>query len=195
MEPPWVKFSYIPADTLGWEVGRPNAYLYKFTGWFRSLADKEQVAFRQQYIEPDTWEGYLQSIIDLGPRRICAEAANDCDYRLYSIADEWEDDERFDDAAELFGWMARLNYQEAQSRLAILFDDYVTPRQPGKAVYWMKRAIRNGSTLDVYNLAVHHRGLGHRKGHIFWLKKAAEIGDESAIDDLRAMMSATGPTA
>ena len=66
MVPPWVKYPNIPRGSTGWRMGVGEQYLDEFRTWFSSrlcipsgTGDEMYYRFRQKYIEPPGWEGFL----------------------------------------------------------------------------------------------------------------------------------------
>ncbi|WP_126422018.1 sel1 repeat family protein [Asticcacaulis excentricus] len=196
MKPPWIVYPGIPWDSLSWQIGKWAEYQRDFIYWFRALPSEAQALYQNRYPETDSWVGYLELLVRLDKKTAFLSSANDNDYDVFLLAQELSESGRFAEASDLFLWMAQNNYEPAQSRLAGLLADWITPPQPGKAVYWMKRAIRNGSETERYNLAIHHRNRNNRQGYLFWLECAALNGDEEALEEWNlASAEITNPTA
>jgi hypothetical protein len=59
MVPPWIKFPNIPRRSIGWRMGVGEQYRDSFRAWFRSVPDDIYYRFREKYIEPPEWKGFL----------------------------------------------------------------------------------------------------------------------------------------
>jgi TPR repeat protein len=94
---------------------------------------------------------------------------------------------RFDEAVAMYMPAAKAGHVVAQGNMATLLDDYVCPRRPGEAVFWYKRAHRNGSVTAAWNLAIHYKMVGKRRWYNYWLKVAADGGDEDAQAELESL--------
>jgi TPR repeat protein len=80
---------------------------------------------------------------------------------------------------------AKLGNPQAQVNLGNLYDAGEGVEQDQKlAAYWYKRAIKNGVPEAAYNLAVSYKQQGKTKWAQFWFKRASEMGDEDAMDQL-----------
>lgn len=77
-----------------------------------------------------------------------------------------------------------LGLGQAQCSLGTLFDDMIKPSNPKKARYWYKKAVKNGDSMAAYNLSIHYKNKGVRRWQLFWLKRAAEMGNEDALSEL-----------
>lgn len=87
-------------------------------------------------------------------------------------------------AIRLYKKASRMGFVSAQTNLGNLYDDVLVPSQPRKAVETYRRAVRRGSEVGAWCLAVHYRNLGERRWYRYWLARAAAMGDEDAIDEL-----------
>jgi TPR repeat protein len=87
-------------------------------------------------------------------------------------------------AIKLFKRAARHGSNDARSKLGTIYDDVLKPPSPSKAVYWYKRAVRGGDATCAWNLALHHAGMGKRRGYLYWLRIAAVMGDADASVEL-----------
>ena len=85
---------------------------------------------------------------------------------------------------------ARLGDVSAQLNLGNILDEKISPAEPSEAVYWYKRAARSGSAAGAWNLAMHYRKTRQRRWYDYWLRRAAELGEEDAIAILRGRSSA-----
>lgn len=98
---------------------------------------------------------------------------------------EFEDAGKLDAAIVVYRRGAELGSEHAQNNLGTLLADYAG--QPKEAVYWYKRAVRQGSSVAAANLAVHYKTLNQRRWHMHWLTVAADLGDEECADELAAL--------
>ena len=91
-------------------------------------------------------------------------------------------------AARLFLKAAKMKNSEAQVNLANILDSGTRgkPQNFDEARFWYKKAIANGSSEGAYNLAVSYRLRGNIRMYRFWLERAAQMGDEDAIEELPA---------
>lgn len=80
---------------------------------------------------------------------------------LFSEANEAYDKQKYTTAFELFEKAAMAGDVSAMERLALLFDsgEGVQPDLE-KSIYWDKKAISEGSTVSLFNLAETNRKLG-----------------------------------
>lgn len=108
-----------------------------------------------------------------------AEIESKADF-LWRRASALEDRGEIDLAVKLYTDAARLGEPIAQSNLANLLDDKVSPARPKEAVYWYKRALKAGHEPAAWNLAMHYRNAGKKRWYLYWLRVAAELGDEDA---------------
>src|SRR5271154_3419124 len=106
---------------------------------------------------------------------------------------KWHEGSALEDAGEIaqairvYRIGAKLGSDSAQNNLANLLDDYATPRRPAEAVYWYKRAARQGHDTAAENLAVHYRNLGKTRWQKHWLAVAAKMGNRDAAKELRVL--------
>ena len=98
----------------------------------------------------------------------------------------WEQG-RLDAAVPLYEASARMGHSTAQLNLGTLMDDHLEPRQPSKAIYWYVRAFRNDEPSAAWNLAMHYVPRGNRRWFRFWIRKAAAVGHERAIEELKKL--------
>ncbi|GJL94495.1 MAG: hypothetical protein DHS20C05_09000 [Hyphococcus sp.] len=98
---------------------------------------------------------------------------------------ECEEAGDIDRALKYYRKASRLGVPQAQCSLGTLYDDVIKPDNPQKAVYWYKRAVKNGDSMAAYNLAIHYRNLSKPKWHKFWMRKAAAMGDEDAKSEIK----------
>ncbi len=113
-----------------------------------------------------------------------AHSNNEAD-RIWAEAVDLADAGKIDEAIARYLTAARMGHVAAQSNLANLLDDEVVPARPHEAVYWYKRAIRGGSAVAAWNLAMHYRNQGKLRWYFHWLRVAAQMGEEDAATELR----------
>lgn len=81
---------------------------------------------------------------------------------------------------------ARLGSPYAQITLANLYDDYAFGKRYRKRARMLyRRALAHGMPQAAYNMAQLYRKEGSRRWYKFWLRKAAESGDNDAKIELR----------
>jgi len=84
-----------------------------------------------------------------------------------------------------FQCAAKLGNPQAQVNLGNLYDAGEGVEQDRKrAAYWYKRAVKKQVPEAAYNLAVSYKQQGKIKWAQFWFKRASEMGDEDAMDEL-----------
>lgn len=92
---------------------------------------------------------------------------------------------RLEEAFLAFQRAAKLGNPQAQINLANLYDaGKGVERDQKRAAYWYKRAIKKEVPEAAYNLAVSYKQQGKIKWAHFWFKRASEMGDEDAMDQL-----------
>ncbi|MCP5198051.1 MAG: sel1 repeat family protein [Gammaproteobacteria bacterium] len=80
---------------------------------------------------------------------------------------------------------AKLGNPEAQVNLGNLYDAGQGVEQDRKrAAYWYKRAIKKEIPEAAYNLAISYKQQGKIRWAQFWFKRASEMGDEDAMNEL-----------
>jgi TPR repeat protein len=89
-------------------------------------------------------------------------------------------------AINLYEKSAKLNFAYSQNNLANIFDDKLVPSREKEAVYWYKKAISNGYSTAAWNLAKHYQNKGNKRWYRYWLERAVQMGDEDAIDEVKA---------
>lgn len=98
---------------------------------------------------------------------------------------ELYEDGKVQEAFLCFQTAAKLGNPQAQVNLGNLYDAGEGVCQDRKrAIYWYKLAIRKGIPEAAYNLAVSYQQRGNMRWAGFWFTRAAEMGDEDAIDEL-----------
>ena len=108
---------------------------------------------------------------------------DELDQILRDAFDVWEAG-NLKDAVRLYKRAARQGSNAARSNLGTIFDDVFVPSNPAKAVYWYKQGVQNGYGNCAWNLAMHYAGLGRRRGYLYWLRVADEMGEEDASAEL-----------
>ena len=108
---------------------------------------------------------------------------DELDQILRDAFDAWEAGD-LKDAVRLYKRAARQGSNDARCNLGNIFDDEIAPSSPSKAVYWYKLGVRDGCESCAWNLAMHYAGLGRRRGYLYWLRSADEMGHENAAAEL-----------
>lgn len=93
----------------------------------------------------------------------------------------------FERAVTFYRQSAAKKYRSAYVNLGNLLDKSDNPLRQKEAVYWYKRAFREGAKAGAWNLAMHYRNRGVRRWYLHWLSRAAEMGEEDAIKALKQM--------
>lgn len=92
---------------------------------------------------------------------------------------------KLEEAFLAFQRAAKLGNPQAQVNLGNLYDAGEGVEQDRRrAAYWYKRAIKNEVPEAAYNLAVSYKQQGKIKWAQFWFKRASEMGDEDAMEQL-----------
>lgn len=94
---------------------------------------------------------------------------------------------RVEKAVSAFRKAAQAGDPTAQVSLGNLLDDKIKRPQPKEAVYWYKRAVRAGSHIAAYNLAIHYRSRGGARWSKHWFEVAIKMGDPDAPAELRKL--------
>lgn len=105
-------------------------------------------------------------------------------YQVLRDAFEAEESGDLATAIQLFKRAARCGSNDARSKLGTIYSNVLTPPELSKAVYWYKSAVKNGDASCAWNLAMHYSKIGRRKGYLYWLKIADEMGDFDAPAEL-----------
>ena len=90
-------------------------------------------------------------------------------------------------AISLYKKASRRGFAPAQTNLGNIYDDVLNPAQPRKAVEMYRRAVRLGSPAGASCLAAHYRNLGKSRWYRYWLRKAAEMGEEDAMIEMATL--------
>jgi TPR repeat protein len=89
-------------------------------------------------------------------------------------------------AIHAYSEAAKLGSSSALVNLGNIFDDVISPPDPERAVSCYKSAAELGNPAGAWCLAVHYRNLGNDEQYLHWLKTAADMGEEDAIEILSA---------
>jgi hypothetical protein len=86
---------------------------------------------------------------------------------------------KLEEAVLAFHRAAKLGNPEAQVNLGNLYDEGEgVERDPKRAAYWYKRAIKKGLPEAAYALAISYKQQGKLKWASFWFKQADDMGYE-----------------
>lgn len=105
-------------------------------------------------------------------------------YQLFCDACAADEAGNIRKAIRLHTKAANLGYSGSSSNLGVIYS-YLVPPQMKKSVYWCKRAVRQGDRSGAWNLSVHYRMMKNERWRLHWLRRAAEMGEEDAIAELR----------
>ena len=98
---------------------------------------------------------------------------------------DYEEQQKYDLAFACYLQAARMGNKESQVNLGNLYDSgQGCSPDPKKAVYWYKRAVKNGEAHGAYNLGVHYKTLGNARWASYWFLKAVSLGHDYAADEL-----------
>ena len=109
---------------------------------------------------------------------------------VFSEAFYAQEEGDLDRAIELYKQASRMGFTPAQTNLGNIYDDVLIPAQPHKAVEMYRRAVRLGDRAGAWCLAVHYRNLHRGRWYRYWLRKAAEMGEEDAKLELARLENA-----
>jgi 5-methylcytosine-specific restriction endonuclease McrA len=62
MQPVWVAFPTIPWRSIGWRMGYGEGYWIEWKLWYCALGSEARAAYKQQWPEPDAWQGFYSGI-------------------------------------------------------------------------------------------------------------------------------------
>ncbi len=62
MNPVWVEFPDIPWGSIGWRMGTGEDYMVAWSSWYSDLSEEEKLSFKDQWPEPDLWQGFYDCI-------------------------------------------------------------------------------------------------------------------------------------
>lgn len=100
-----------------------------------------------------------------------------------------DSDERgeFEEAARFFRLAAAKGDTGSMTNLGnLLLDGKVKEIRPSEGMYWYKRAVAAGSNTGAWNLCMEYRMQRNKRWFIYWLKRAAEMGDSDAKAQLKS---------
>ena len=106
---------------------------------------------------------------------------------MFLLGSDLEEKSDFLGAIRAYRKAAKDGDKHSQSNLGNLLDDKIHPARPTEAVYWYKRAVRQGYWAAASNLAIHYRNLGKSRWQLHWLKVAAKLGDSDAPKEIRTL--------
>lgn len=95
-----------------------------------------------------------------------------------------------DKAISLYKQASRRGFAPAKTNLGNIYDDVLEPPQPRKAVELYRRAVKLGSRAGASCLAAHYRNLGNDRWYRYWLRRAAEMGEEDALNEVARLADA-----
>jgi len=87
-------------------------------------------------------------------------------------------------ATRLYKRVARSISNIARSKLGTIYSNEMNPPEVSKAIYWYKSAVKNGDASCAWNLAMQYAKMGRKRGYLYWLTIAEEMGDEDAPVEL-----------
>ena len=118
------------------------------------------------------------------------------EYKLLCEGSDLEERGKFDAAARIYVMAAKRGSVICMTNLANTLDDHASVKDPESAVDWYKKAYRSGFAPAAYNLGIHYKTAGKGRWQVFWLKRAADMGDEDAKEELAALglMQREGPS-
>jgi TPR repeat protein len=105
----------------------------------------------------------------------------------FSAAFEAQETGDLKNAIRLYKLAAARGFTPALTNLGNIYDDLLEPPQPAKAVGLYRKAVQQGSRAGAWCLAMHYRNQGRDRWYRYWLRRAAEMGEEDAIDELARM--------
>jgi len=95
-----------------------------------------------------------------------------------------EEAAEYENAIKFYEFAARRGHDGAQLNLGNILDDKVEPPRPAEARKWYKLAVAKDYSPAAWNLALHYKKYGQKALYERWLRKAALMGDEDAIEAL-----------
>lgn len=104
--------------------------------------------------------------------------------RLYARALAIEDDGAAGNALQIWRALALRGNPYAQQRLADILADPSNIRlyRPKHGVAWYRRAIANGNSAAMYNLAITYRNRNNLGGYRYWLARSARIDQRDLVE-------------
>jgi TPR repeat protein len=112
-------------------------------------------------------------------RKAWAALERGCD--LYELGDIAE-------ASKASTAAAKLGLPQAQVNLANIYDDGelgFTDRKTAR--YWYRRAAARGIPEAACGMAISYKNAGNQKQYLFWMERAATLGDDDARTVLQSM--------
>lgn len=104
---------------------------------------------------------------------------------LFRQADQLMDEGKYRRAATLFLRMANAGDDSSQLNLGCLYSEgRGVPRDDAKALYWYRRAYRQGSPYAATSIGLLYRDQERFKMAIRWLERGLAMGDHDAALDL-----------
>lgn len=109
----------------------------------------------------------------------------------FKEACDFYDRELYDLALPIFSRLADAGHASAQNNLGAMYEGGVgVGASADKALYWYKRAIKNGSEASIYNVGDLYRKIGKIALAKKWFEKAAVLGDgESSVELAKIYLS------
>lgn len=105
--------------------------------------------------------------------------------KLFGVAENAYDNADYDTAFELFLFLANNGHFISQNNLANMYCGGIgTKKDNEKALYWYKKAAKNGDCCAVSNIGRYYVDLGNFRRAKFWFLKAIEMGDDGSTVDL-----------
>lgn len=101
---------------------------------------------------------------------------------IFNSAFELESNGDIESAINLYSQAAKLGSSSSLINLGNIYDDVIDPPDNVRASACYKSAVRLGNAAGAWCLAVHYRNLGKNRWYRHWLKIAAEMGEEDAIE-------------
>jgi TPR repeat protein len=105
-------------------------------------------------------------------------------YRLFCEASAYADRGDIRGGIRLYRILAKRGDALGQHGLAYLLTDKVKRPQLKEATYWYKRAVRNGSAMSAWNLALDYARRGQARWQMHWLTVYAKMDKAAAIEDM-----------
>lgn len=105
--------------------------------------------------------------------------------RLFRKACAAWDKGKLEQAFKLFSKAAELGDKSSQSNLGYFYDTglYV-PQNTQQALYWNRKAYRQGDLAAASNIATVYRDAGDGQRMVWWYKRAATLGDTAALFEI-----------
>jgi TPR repeat protein len=106
------------------------------------------------------------------------------DFEKFVAADKIFNAGRMTEAFKRFLHLAEKGDTSAMTRVALMYEEgQGTARDVERSVLWNMKASKLGNTTGMFNLAIHHRGLGNSRLATALFEKALEgVDDEAALE-------------